>query len=119
MNLGDKKLKLSTTANTSKELKPDKNIAHINKAELTFPLVTIRRWKPGDYFYPFGMGMKKKKLKKFLIDEKVPVNEKENIWVIESGERIVWVVGHRLDERFKVKPSTKEILANQIARKEV
>lgn len=109
INLDGKKLKLSTLDSKDSPIKPAKHIAWINKAELSFPLVA-RRWKPGDYFYPLGMGMKKKKLKKFFVDEKIPVNEKENSWVIESGQRIVWVVGHRLDERFKVTPSTTEIL---------
>ncbi|HWB62210.1 MAG TPA: tRNA lysidine(34) synthetase TilS, partial [Chitinophagales bacterium] len=85
-----------------------KNTAFIDASKLTFPL-TIRPWKQGDYFYPFGMGMKKKKLKKFFIDEKIPLNEKEQISVIESNGKIVWVAGHRLDERFKVTDKTKQV----------
>jgi len=91
------------------EVTTNKNFAFIDKSKLEYPLVA-RKWREGDYFYPFGMKMKKKKLKKFFTDEKVSLNEKENIWVIESNKKIVWVAGYRIDERFKVIDTTKEIL---------
>ncbi len=91
----------------------DRKTAYLDKAKLEFPLIA-RRWKQGDYFYPFGMKMKKKKLKKFFTDEKVPLHEKENIWVIESNKKIVWVAGYRIDERFKVTDATTEVLKLQI-----
>ncbi|MCD6064416.1 MAG: tilS [Flavipsychrobacter sp.] len=87
----------------------DNNIAYIDARKLALP-ATLRRWKQGDYFYPFGMGMKKKKLSKFFIDQKVPLHRKEKIWVLECDKRIAWVSGMRLDERFKVKDDTMQVV---------
>lgn len=83
--------------------------AYIDAGSLTFPLL-LRPWRMGDYLYPIGMGMKKKKIKKVLIDLKMPQHEKEQVWVLESNKKIVWICGIRSDERFKVSPATKDIL---------
>jgi tRNA(Ile)-lysidine synthase len=75
---------------------------------LKFPLI-LRHWREGDYFYPFGM-QGKKKLSKFFKDEKIPVFEKEKIWLLCSENKIIWVVGYRADRRFQVLPHTQHLL---------
>ncbi len=106
-------LKLTTLNIEQLKITADKNTAFIDLSKLEFPLI-VRHWQQGDYFYPFGMKMKKKKLKKFFTDQKIALNEKETIWVIESNQKIVWVAGHRMDERFKVMTNTVEILKVQL-----
>ncbi len=84
------------------------NQLQVDAEKLTYPL-QIRKWAPGDYFYPLGLG-KKQKVSKFLINEKVHKQEKENVYVITSSEKIVWLIGYRGDDRFKVSPNTKTMV---------
>ena len=83
-------------------------IAALDASLLQFPL-WIRPWEQGDYFYPLGLS-KKKKISRFLIDNKLSKSEKERIWVIESDKKIIWVCGLRIDHRFRVTEKTKEVL---------
>jgi len=81
----------------------------VDAQKIQFPLV-LRKWKEGDVLQPFGMHGKSKKVSKLLKDEKLSLIEKEKIWILCSENRIVWVVGIRQDERFKMDTTTNKIL---------
>ncbi|WP_026976955.1 tRNA lysidine(34) synthetase TilS [Flavobacterium tegetincola] len=81
----------------------------VDDEKLSYPL-TLRRWKTGDIFHPLGMNGKSKKVSKFFKDEKLSQIEKENAWLLCSGTEIIWVVGLRADERFKISNTTTTLL---------
>lgn len=101
-------LKLETIIKTG-EFKIDKSntVAQFDKEMLNYPL-TLRKWRQGDNFKPLGMD-NFKKLSDFFIDNKFSLKDKEDVWLLLSGDDIIWVVGHRTDERYKISPKTKEI----------
>ena len=84
------------------------NIIFADKDALNFPL-TIRQYKAGDVFHPLGM-TGKKKVSKYFKDEKLSLLDKENTWLLCSGDDIVWVINRRADNRFRVTENTKRIL---------
>lgn len=89
-------------------LRTPPDTALFDMGKLQYPLV-LRPWKAGDYFYPLGLG-KKKKVSRLLMDLKLSKTEKERVYVLESGNRIIWVVGQRMDDRFKITPATRQVL---------
>jgi tRNA(Ile)-lysidine synthase len=101
------KLRISEVETMSKINNPE--VIYVDKNLLIFPL-SFRKWQKGDYFYPFGMNGKSKKISKFFKDEKLSLFEKENTWLLCSENQIIWVVGKRLDHRFAVTETTKSIL---------
>lgn len=89
-----------------------KKKACLDADKVRFPL-QIRKWKEGDWFCPLGMN-KKKLISDFLIDTKVPLNLKKEVYVLTSNGSIVWVVGHRIDDRFKVTDKTEKVFLIEI-----
>jgi tRNA(Ile)-lysidine synthase len=90
-----------------------KTAVYVDNEHIKFPLF-VRKWQEGDYFYPIGMGGQKKKVSKYFKDEKMSLPEKEDIWLLCSGEAIVWIIGRRADERFKVTEETTQILKIEV-----
>ncbi|MES2513458.1 MAG: tRNA lysidine(34) synthetase TilS, partial [Bacteroidota bacterium] len=101
-------VKLLFKETTDRIFSQSKNEITIAYSENLFPL-TLRKWKQGDKFKPLGMdGFKK--LSDFFKDQKFSKFEKEAAWILESKEHIIWIVGHRVDDRCKVKPQTERII---------
>lgn len=85
----------------------------VDEDALQFPLV-LRHWKEGDSFQPFGMNGKSKKVSKLFKDEKLSLIDKENVWLLCSGTEIVWIIGMRQDDRFRITNTTKNLLKIQL-----
>lgn len=97
------------TINRDTTIENQKEAISIDKSLLKFPL-TVRKWENGDYFYPLGM-QGKKKLSKFFKDEKFSILEKEKTWLLcNANNDIIWVIGKRLDNRYKITNSTTKVL---------
>lgn len=107
-NAGEVTLVLKEVARENFKLAKDSAIAQLDADLVVFPLLW-RKWQAGDYFVPLGMRAEKK-VSDFLIDLKVPFNNKADITLLESGRDIVWIVGHRVNERYKVTSETRRIL---------
>jgi tRNA(Ile)-lysidine synthase len=86
----------------------DEKTAFLDLDKIHFPLI-MRKWRKGDYFQPLGLkGLKK--LSDFFIDNKFSLIEKEKTWLLASGNKIIWIIGHRIDDRFKITDKTEKIL---------
>lgn len=103
------KLSLQQLTNDSSfQFSKNRLIADLDMDCLEFPLV-LKKWEQGEYFQPLGMtGFKK--LSDFFIDQKFSIPEKENSWILYSGGKVAWVVGHRMDNRFKITPETQSVI---------
>lgn len=84
------------------------NFAYFDYDKLKFPL-TLRHWKEGDWFVPFGM-TGRKKLSDYFSNNKFSLFDKEKIWLLCNGEDIIWIVGERPDNRYRIDKSTKKVL---------
>ena len=99
-------LKIEETQQKSTE---NKQTIYVDKNLLKHPLI-VRKWKNGDYFYPTGM-QGKKKLSKYFKDEKFSLIEKENTWLLcNTDNEIIWVINYRLDRRFEISNTSKQII---------
>jgi len=90
----------------------DLNIACFDADKLAFPL-KLRKWQEGDVFHPIGM-KGRKKVSDYFIDNKFSLTDKEDAWLLVSGEDIVWLVGHRMDDRYKITKATRSIYQIQL-----
>jgi len=102
------KIKVEVDANLPDLKSITKQECYLDSEKLHFPLI-LRKWEQGDKFKPLGMNGFKK-ISDFLIDKKIPLASKDSVWVLCSQEEIVWVLNHRLDDRYKVTPETEEVL---------
>ena len=103
-------------------IKKSEQYAFLDADKITLPLL-ITYPQTGDYFYPYGMGKQKnsekvgkKKLNKFFKDISLPIAVRERTPIIKSGEKIIWVVGYRIDDRFKITEDTKEAIVFHISK---
>ncbi len=84
----------------------------LDAKEIKFPFA-FKKMETRRLFLSFG-NAKKKKLSKFFIDQKMSLTDKEKIWVIESNKKIIWVIGERIDDRFKIKDKTENVLSIEL-----
>ncbi|HDZ40512.1 MAG TPA: tRNA lysidine(34) synthetase TilS [Bacteroidetes bacterium] len=90
------------------KISDDPSYAYLDADLIQYPL-TLRRWKDGDFFYPLGM-KGRKKISDLLIDMKISLPDKDKVFVLEMNNKIIWVLGFRIDDRFKVTESTVEVM---------
>jgi len=93
-------------------LSKDASVAQLDYDRIQFPLIW-RSWQDGDHFRPFGM-KQTKNVSDFLIDAKVPMPEKKHVTVLESGGKIIWLVGFRISEDMRIDTRTKRIMVARI-----
>ena len=102
-------LKINIESGGLNKIKDKTNsIAYFDMASISFP-IKVRKWRKGDTFQPLGMDGKKK-LSDFFIDNKLSLDLKENIYVLESAGKIIWIINYRIDNRVKVLSQTKKML---------
>lgn len=103
------KLSFSYSDIIPSEFKTDKDTALVDADRISYPLI-IRKYKKGDRFNPFGM-KGEKMLSDFFTDNKINLFERENIWILTTKEdEIIWIIGYRTDNKFKINENTKKIL---------
>jgi tRNA(Ile)-lysidine synthase len=112
LKIGAQQWKFTKQPRHNYAIRPEARIGAFDLEKLSFPL-TVRKWLPGDRFYPLGM-RHSKKISDLLIDTKIPINSKEDVKVLVSEESIVWVVGHRIDDRYKITEKTERVMEIEV-----
>ncbi len=107
MEKGNLKIELVPSSQIA-QIPPDSNQAFIDASKLRFPL-EVRGWNQGDFFYPLGMD-RPKKLSDFFIDKKIPVYEKHQKHLVLSDGNIIWIIGERIDHRYRMTENTEHVL---------
>lgn len=108
LNVSNAGIKATIVPKEEFKLQKRSDLAQLDADKVDFPL-TYRPWQPGDYFFPLGMS-NKKKISDFLIDLKVDRFEKSRVMLLLSNNEVIWVLGHRIDDRYKVTEKTKSVL---------
>ncbi len=90
----------------------DASMAFLDAEKLTFP-IKVRKWCHGDRFCPLGMSGEKK-VSDFLIDMKVPLSQKEDVWVLECDGKIAWIIGFRISDCFKLTTQTEDVFIVEV-----
>lgn len=96
------------------QISDDPSFAYLDAGLIDYPL-TIRRWREGDFFQPLGM-KGRKKISDFLIDTKTSLPEKDRTLVLAMDKQIIWLIGRRIDDRFKVSSSSSEVLVLKLSK---
>jgi tRNA(Ile)-lysidine synthase len=108
--LNQKILSIKKAGSIPELLNLGSNIIFVDEGKITFPL-EIRKWNPGDYFYPLNMNQHRKKVQDYLTDRKVDKLRKQDVLVLVNGnEQIIWIVGFRQDNRFKIDSNTEHLI---------
>ena len=92
-----------------KDIIYDSRFLYIDADKIKYPLV-LRKWRSGEWFIPFGM-KGRKKLSDYFSDRKFSLKDKEDAWLLASGDDIVWIVGERNDNRFRISEDTIKIIS--------
>ena len=71
--------------------------------------MSVRNRQPGDYIVIDKAG-KKKKLTRYMIDEKIPQEDRDTVLLLASGSEIIWIIGGRISENYKITKESKRIL---------
>lgn len=117
---GTYQLQNQTFTLTTEQISPDfsiptaSHVACFDLDKISYPL-TIRHWKTGDWFCPLGMKRSRKKVSDLFNDLKFSTKQKRECLILLSGEDIIWVIGHRMDERYKITPKTRQILKIELS----